>query len=180
MQDLNNRALGRNSRNFLVPLTPHRIFVIFITLAFIVSKGFIANSNLQWISPAVDCMFAMAALILGWISLYETVDLSRWRWWFQTDYSGKAGWTIAFSAITLSSGALLSSVYHVLTTWRDPTNIGQTFVTMALTFGLSLVVALPCIMSVLHLREQGKPQNEDNHAKVLENDGQLRGESEKS
>jgi hypothetical protein len=35
-------------------------------------------------------------------------------------------------------------------------------------------------MSVLHLREQGKPQNEDNHAKVLENDGQLHGESEKS
>jgi len=179
MRDHNSRALG-NSPNFLVPLTPHRIFVIFISLAFIVSKGFVTNSNLQWISPAVDCMFAMAALILGWISLYETVDLAPYRWWFQTDYSGKAGWTIALSAIMLSSGALLPSVCHVLTTWRDFTTIGQTVVTMALTFGMSLVVALPCIMSVLHLREQGKPQREDNRDKVLENDGQPHGKSEKS
>jgi hypothetical protein len=50
-------------QSFVVPITPHRISAVFLSLTFILSKGIVVYRNLERASPALDCIFGMAALV---------------------------------------------------------------------------------------------------------------------
>jgi hypothetical protein len=96
---------ARIAFRLLIKLTPHRIVVTVISIAFILAKGIAAYRRLASISITLDIVFGLLSLEyvtlhhsgmsnadgittrLWWIGFYDQVDRAVWRWWFHTDHS---------------------------------------------------------------------------------------------
>ena len=95
-------------RRFLIPVTPHRITCVTLSLGFIISKTITAYHQ-QSVTITIDWIFAVVVGImwvavprvllssernscrsvcrLWWVGLYEFVNPPVWKWWLHTDYS---------------------------------------------------------------------------------------------